>query len=106
MDEDFLAHHLRYELTMTKLTSMRRIRRRQLLEHLELQVYWGQIGAIKEFEMNIESYNKSLMSSWIQRTFLDIMDIAHKDMFVDHLDHKSVRRKVAEQFMFELTQLK
>jgi hypothetical protein len=91
---------------MTKLTSMKRIRRRQLLEHLELQMYWGNIGGIKEFDINIQSYNESLISSWIQRTFLDIMKIAHKDLFVDHMDHKLVRRKVAEQFMFELTQLK
>jgi hypothetical protein len=80
---------------MTKLTNMKRIRRRQLLEHQELQMYWGKIGGIKEFDINIQSYNDSLISSWIQRTFLDIMQIAHRDLFVDQRDHKVVRRKIA-----------
>jgi hypothetical protein len=37
---------------------------------------------------------------------MDIWEIAHDDLFVKHLEAKVVRRKLAEQFMFELYELK
>jgi hypothetical protein len=42
--DDFLNHHLKYELSMSKLTSKSRIKRRQILEHILLQKYWGNVG--------------------------------------------------------------
>ena len=54
--DDFLSHHLRYELSLTKLTSMKRIRRRQIFEHLWLQIYWGNMGGVKELDINFQGY--------------------------------------------------
>lgn len=38
----------------------------------------------------------------MQRTFLDIWEDAHNDFFNKDVEEKVVRRKVAEQYMFEL----
>lgn len=64
---------------------MKRIRRRQLVEHLKLQLMWGNIGGIKDLGINFQIYEESLMSAWIQRTFTDIWEVAHDDLFVKHL---------------------
>lgn len=45
MNDDFLTHHLKYELSLTKHVSKSRILRRQILEHIMLQNYWGNCGA-------------------------------------------------------------
>jgi hypothetical protein len=42
----------------------------------------------------------------MQRTFLDIWKIGHKEYFEDHIDVKKVRNKISEQYMFELYMLK
>ena len=49
---------------------------------------------------------ESMLSAWIQRTFIDIWEPAHEEIFVKHEDVKLVRRKVAEQFLFELYELR
>lgn len=71
-----------------------------------LQVYWGNYGGVKDLNIGFQSYQESLISAWIQRSFLDIWEVAHDDLFVKHLEEKIVRRKVSEQFMFELYELK
>jgi hypothetical protein len=104
--EDFLTHHLKYELTLTKLTSMKRIQKRQIVEHLYLQSLWGNIGGNAVLQVNCQSLQESMLSAWIQRTFMDIWEHAHHNLFTEHEDVKLVRRKVAEQFMFELFEIK
>jgi hypothetical protein len=44
MSDDFITHHLKYELTLCKYTSASRIQKRQIVEHIMLQNYWGNIG--------------------------------------------------------------
>jgi len=39
-----MTHHLKYELSLTKFVSKKRIIRRQILEHMILQSYWGNVG--------------------------------------------------------------
>ena len=85
---------------------MKRIRRRQLLEHLYLQCFWNNFGGVPELKINFQGYQESILSTWLQRTFLDIWEIAHDDLFVKGVEAKIVRRKVAEQYMFELFQIK
>ena len=85
---------------------MRKIRRRQIFEHLKLQIYWIDYAKLKGLEIKDASNADSLNSAWIQRSFLDIWNKAHDDIFVKEEDVKLVRRKVAEQFMFELYEMK
>jgi len=42
----------------------------------------------------------------MQRTFLDIWEVAHDEFFNQNVEEKAVRRKVAEQYMYELYELK
>ena len=76
--DDFVAHHLRYELSLTQLVSEKRITRRQIMEHLMLQNYWGNIGAS---EVNTMPYFESVEAAWMQRTILEIWENAHHDFF-------------------------
>ena len=103
MRDDFLTHHLKYELTLSKHVTKSRIKRRQALEHVILQQYWGNIGGKG---INTNSYFESAQSAWMQRTFLDIWEIAHDEFFNQGVEEKLVRRKVAEQYMFEIYELK
>ena len=57
-------------------------------------------------KINYHTFQESLISAWIQRTFLDIWHQSHEELFVKSEDLKVIRRKVAEQFMFELYELK
>jgi len=82
---------------MCKLTTKTRIKRRQVLEHILLQNYWGNVGGES---FNAISYFESLQSAWMQRTILDIWEVAHNDFFNLEVEEKIVRRKVAEQYMF------
>jgi hypothetical protein len=67
---------------------------------------WGNNLTPPEFGIALEAYQESVLTSWFQRTFLNIWEVAHEDLFVKHLDAKVVRRKVGEQFMFELYEIK
>jgi hypothetical protein len=69
MKDDFVTHHLKYELTLSKFSSKSRIKRRQILEHIILQNSWGNIGGKG---INTMAYFESAQSAWMQRTFLDI----------------------------------
>ena len=44
--------------------------------------------------------------SFLQRNFLEIWETGHEELFVQHLPEKDVRRKIAEQYMFEIYELK
>ena len=76
------------------------------MEHLWLQTIWGNIGGLNELNVNCQAYQESLLSSWIQRTFADLWEQGHNNLFLEKDDFKAVKRKVAEQFMFELYELK
>ena len=53
---------------------MKRIRRRQILEHLYLKAFWKIVAQPQELEIALDAYKESLVSAWIQRTFLDIWE--------------------------------
>jgi len=97
--DDFITHHLKYELSLCRYVTAKRIKRRQILEHITLQKDWGNIGGK---DINILAYFETANSAWMQRTFLDIWEDAHNDFFNKDVEEKVVRRKVAEQYMFEL----
>lgn len=78
MKDDFVTHHLKYELSLSKFSSKSRIKRRQILEHIILQNYWGNIGGKG---INSMAYFESAQSAWMQRTFLDIWEVAHDEFF-------------------------
>lgn len=85
--EDFLMHHLRCELSLSKLTSTNSIRKRQILEHFTLQELWGsgyKASTIREFSIK----------AWMQRTMLDIFEIAHREFFVENKSYDAVRKKI------------
>lgn len=42
--DDYFSHHLKYELTLCKFSSASRIQKRQILEHFNLQKFWGNLG--------------------------------------------------------------
>ena len=98
-DEDFLTHHLKHQLSLSRYVNKQRIKRRQILEHITLQKDWGNIGGK---DINILAYFETANSAWMQRTFLDIWEDAHNDFFNKDVEEKVVRRKVSEQYMFEL----
>lgn len=103
LNDDFLTHHLKYELSLSNLVTTKRIQRRQILEHIILQNYWGNVGGKG---VNIMAYFETAQSSWMQRTFLEIWEVAHDEFFNQHVEEKLVRKKIAEQYMYELYELK
>ena len=54
--DDFLTHHLKYELSLTKLVNTQRIARRQLVEHFYLQDQWNNVGRVGEKEIVYQTY--------------------------------------------------
>ncbi len=46
LNEDFLTHHLKYELSLVPFASTRRIRARQIAEHIMLQPLLGNITGL------------------------------------------------------------
>lgn len=103
LNDDFLTHHLKYELSLSSLVTTKRIQKRQILEHIILQNYWGNVGGKG---VNIMAYFETAQSAWMQRTFLEIWEVAHDEFFNQHVEEKAVRKKIAESYMYELYELK
>lgn len=53
---------------------MKRIKRRQLLEHLHLKAFWNTMRQTYDIDLGLDALRESLVSAWIQRTFLDIWE--------------------------------
>jgi hypothetical protein len=76
LDDDFITHHLKHELSLTKFVSTQRIHRRQIAEHILLIPKWNNANLIYN-DLRIESFYETFVYAWIQRTFLDIWEGAH-----------------------------
>jgi hypothetical protein len=91
---------------LSQLTSQQRIRRRQIIEHLWIQRKGKNIREYNFFKSSEQAFLESLMYAWNQRTFIDIWKQTHENFFVKEESIKVIKKKIAEQYIFELYQVK
>lgn len=99
MKENFLAHHLRNEQTLSVYVRADRIRRRQIMEHCFIDE-----NSHKYYGSTASMTTQLVFKSWLQRTFFDCLDEAEIEFFKEGRSYDDVRKKIADAYLFEVYQ--